>query len=167
MCRSTAPPAVHMSPDMSNLLANGGPWPRHNHCAKYLDAGSLAEVYENLFGSDLSLEVSTSNPPILLQILLRKESRTAEGIAAVQKILAALGLKPTASGLATISAEVNAELFESLFGVKATEIAPRGPGGTDFGASGGHDSAELAVPAQLARYVQSISAAPPHTYFER
>jgi hypothetical protein len=115
----------------------------------------------------LSLEVSTSNPPILLQILLRKESRTADGIAAVQKILRSLGLKPTASGLATISAEAQPEQFEALFGVKATEIAPRGPGETDFGASGGHASADLTVPAQLAQHVQNISTAPPHTYLQR
>jgi len=99
--------------------------------------------------------------------LLRREWRTSEGIEEVRKILTSIGLKPTASGAATISAEAEPERFESLFGVKATEIAPRGPGGTDFGASGGHDSPELAVPAQLAQYVQSISAAPPHTYFER
>jgi hypothetical protein len=152
---------------MSSFLARGGPWRRHNHCAKFLNAGSLAKIYENLFGSDLSLEVSTSNPPIKLQVLLRREWRTSEGIEEVRKILTSIGLKPTASGAATISAEAEPERFESLFGVKATEIAPRGPGGTDFGASGGHDSPELAVPAQLAQYVQSISAAPPHTYFER
>jgi hypothetical protein len=110
------------------------------------------------------LEVSTSNPPILLQILLRKDSRTADGVEAVRRILVALGLKPTASGLATISAEATPEQFESLFGVKATEIAPREGSTTDFGSSGGHVSAELAVPAPLAKYVQSISAAPPHTY---
>jgi len=114
----------------------------------------------------LSLEVSTSNPPILLQILLRKEARTADGIAAVQKILTALGVKLTASGLASISAEVAPERFEALFGVKATAIAPRGPGETDAGASGGHVSPDLAVPALLAQHVQSISAAPPHTYLQ-
>jgi hypothetical protein len=87
----------------------------------------------------LSLEVSTSNPPILLQILLRKESRTADG---------------------------EPERFEALFGVKATAIAPRRPGETDAGASGGHISPDLAVPALLAQHVQSISAAPPHTYLQ-
>jgi hypothetical protein len=59
---------------------------------------------------------------------------------------------------------VEPDRFESLFGVKAVEIAPRQGGATDFGASGGHVSADLTVPAQLAQLVQSISAAPPHTY---
>jgi hypothetical protein len=156
-----------MIPDMSSFLEREVPLPRHNHCAKYLNAVSLAKIYKNLFGSDLSLEVSTSNPPIKLQVLLRREWRTSDGIEQVRKILTSIGLKPTASGLATISAEAEPERFESLFGVKATEIAPRGPGKTDFGTSGGHESAELAVPAQLAQYVQSISAAPPHAYLER
>jgi hypothetical protein len=148
---------------MSHFVERG-PLSRHRHRAKYLNAASLAKIYENSFGSDLCLEVSTSNPPIKLQILLRKEWRTSDGIEKVRGILISIGLKPTASGLATISAEAEPERFESLFGVKATEIAPRGPGETDFGTSGGHDSAELAVPAPLAQYVQSISAAPPHTY---
>jgi hypothetical protein len=110
------------------------------------------------------LEASTSNPPILLQILLRKEWRTADGVEEVRKILVSLGLKPTGSGLATLSAEATPERFESLFGVKATEIAPRGPGPADFGTSAGYVSPDLTVPVQLAKYVQSISAAPPHTY---
>jgi len=72
----------------------------------------------------------------------------------------------TSSGLATISAEAEPERFESLFGIKASEIAPRGPNATDFGASGGHESADLTVPAPLANYVASISVAPPHTYLQ-
>jgi hypothetical protein len=152
---------------MSRFLESEGPLPRHEHCAKYLSAETLTKFYENLFGSDLRLEVSTSNQPITLQILLRKEWRTSDGIEEVRKILITLGLKPTASGLVTVSAEAEPERFESLFGVKATAIAPRGPGETDFGTSGGHAAAELAVPAQLAQYVQSISAAPPHTYLDR
>jgi hypothetical protein len=119
---------------------------------------------DDSFGNDFRSEVPTSNPPVVLQILLRKEWRTAEGIAVVRKLLTALGLKPTTSGLATISAEIDPELFEALFGVKATELAPRQPGASDFGTSGGHMSEDLTVPAQLAQHVQSISAAPPHTY---
>jgi hypothetical protein len=152
---------------MSSIFKRDGPLPRHKQCVKYFNAETPTKLYENLFGSDLNLEVSTSNPPIKLQILLRREWRTSNGTEEVRKILIAIGLKPTASGLATISAEAEPERFESLFGVKATEIAPRGPGETDFGTSGGHASADLAVPAQLAQYVQSISAAPPHTFLQR
>jgi hypothetical protein len=77
-----------------------------------------------------------------------------------------VGLTPTASGLATISAEVTPEHFESLFGVAAREIALRSPSKRDFGRSGGHTSAKLTVPPPLAQYVESISAAPPHLYLQ-
>jgi hypothetical protein len=71
-----------------------------------------------------------------------------------------VGLTPTAAGLVTISAEVGAERFEDLFGVPASELAPRPPGERDFGESGGHVSPELTVPTPLLQYVESISAAP-------
>jgi hypothetical protein len=136
--------------------------PGRDYYAKCSYSGSLTDRGKPHF----SLEASTSNLPIKLQILLRKEWRTSAGIEEVARILASIGLKMTSSGLATISAEAEPERFESLFGVKASEIASRGPSGTDFGTSGGHESADLTVPAQLANYVASISVAPPHTYLE-
>jgi len=99
-------------------------------------------------GANSRLEAATSNSPIKLQILLRAEWRTASGVEEARKLLASLGLKPTASGAATISAEAELEHFESLFHVKA----------------GGQASADLAVPQALAKYVASISVAPTHTY---
>jgi hypothetical protein len=112
------------------------------------------------------LEVSTSGSLVKLQVLLRREWRTSQGIDEVRRILTSVGLTPTAAGLATISAEVGAERFEDLFGVPASELAPRPPGERDFGESGGHVSPELTVPTPLLQYVESISAAPPHTYLQ-
>jgi hypothetical protein len=106
----------------------------------------------------LTLEASTSNSPIKLQILVGREWRNPDGIEEVRKLLASLGVKPTASGLATISAEVSAEQFESLFGIKAGEIEP--------GASGGRGSTDLPVPGRIEKYVASISVAPPHIYLQ-
>ena len=134
-------------------------WLGHNDRARYIDLEALTERAEPNF----TLEAATSNSPIKLQILLRGEWRTAAGIEEVRKLLASLGLKPTASGLATISAEAEPAHFESLFRVKASELAPPTPGGS-FGISGAPASADLAVPQQLAKYVASISAAPTHTY---
>jgi hypothetical protein len=103
---------------------------------------------------------------VKLQILLRPEWRTANGIQEVRGILMSVGLTPTASGLATISAEVMPERFETLFGVAAHEIAPSPPDKRDFGRSGGHTSPKLTVPPPLAQYVESISPAPPHVYLQ-
>jgi hypothetical protein len=77
-----------------------------------------------------------------------------------------LGMTPTVSGLATISAEVTPDCFEALFGVAAREIAPRSPGQTDFGKSGGQASPKLTVPQPLTLYVEGISPAPPHLYLQ-
>jgi hypothetical protein len=84
----------------------------------------------------------------------------------VKKLLTSLGLTPTASGAATISAEVEPARFEKLFGVRASEVMPRPPGERDFGASGGHVSPPLPVPKPLVQHVESISVAPPHLYLQ-
>ena len=112
------------------------------------------------------LEASTSSPPVKLQVLLRKAWRNADGIEKVRKLLTEIGLKPTASGAATISAEAQPEHFETVFGVRPDSKPPRPPSGTDFGQSGGSVSSDLAVPDALAPYVESISAAPPHVYLQ-
>ena len=83
----------------------------------------------------------------------------------MRQVLTSLGLSPTGAGLATISAEVEPGRFHDLFGVTATEIAPRPAGERDFGTSGGYVSPKLTIPSTLTQYVQSISAVTPHTYF--
>ena len=80
-------------------------------------------------------------------------------------MLRAHGLTPTASGAATISATIAADKFEEMFGVKAVPVAPQPPGQTDFGRSAGFVSPDLKVPAPLADCVESISAAPSHSYY--
>ena len=109
----------------------------------------------------------TSSPSIKLQILLRSEWRTPEGLAKVQRILRALGMAPTAAGAVTISAEVEPDKFEEMFGVTATATTPQPPGKGDFGKSGGTISPDLKVPAALSDFVESISAAPGHYYLQK
>jgi hypothetical protein len=137
------------------------------NASRYCDAGRRMGQYRRPTGQGFPAEVSTTNSLIKLQILLRRQCRTPEAADEVRKILLSLGLKPTAVGLATLSADAEPSRFESLFGMKATEILPQPPGKTDFGASGGHVSPDLPVPGPLQPYVESISAAPPHTYLQR
>jgi len=119
-----------------------------------------------LAGYLINWEISTSDSLVKLQVLLRREWRTPEGIEEVSGLLTSMGITPTATGLATISADVEQERFEKLFGQTAREIAPKPPGERNFGESGGHVTPELTVPAPLRQHVQSISAAPPHIYFQ-
>lgn len=103
---------------------------------------------------------------VKLQVLLRRESRTSEGVEEVRRILKSMGITPTAAGLATVSADVDEEQFEKLFGLRAREIAPQPSGERNFGESGGHVTPELTVPALLRQHVQSVSAVPPHIYLQ-
>jgi hypothetical protein len=110
--------------------------------------------------------LSMSDSTIRIQVLLRPQWRTPGGIEEARNALIEAGLRPTAAGLATISAELDPDGFRSLFGTSATEVPPRRPGAGDFGRSGGHVSEPLEVPPSLERYVESISVAPGHSYFQ-
>jgi hypothetical protein len=107
-----------------------------------------------------------SDSTIKIQVLLRPEWRTPGGIEEARNALVEAGLRPTVAGLATISAELDQDRFQSLFGTSATDVPPRRPGAGDFGQSGGHVSEPLQVPRSLERYVESISVAPGHSYFQ-
>jgi hypothetical protein len=85
-----------------------------------------------------------------LQILLRKEWRKPATIADVRKLAGKLGITITASGTATLSGDMTAEAFESLFGQPAKDAA-----------------GELPVPDPLKPYVESISIAPRHIFMDR
>ncbi len=87
-----------------------------------------------------------------LQFLLRKDKRTPEGVAAVRTILESLGITPSASGAATVSAAVEADRLEPIFGPVGPVIQFQ----TDT----------LPVPKSLTEYVESISVAPRHIYLE-
>lgn len=98
---------------------------------------------------------------IKLQILLHKAWRTPQGIDMVKKIAVSLGIKPTVSGAATVSGEIEPRAFESLFVRKVKGVRPP-PGKRDFGVPGGADSGLLAIPEPLREYVESITVAPPY-----
>ncbi|KJC58752.1 hypothetical protein UP10_22030 [Bradyrhizobium sp. LTSPM299] len=110
-------------------------------------------------------EVATPDTSITLQVLLRREWRTPDGVAKALDVLRANGLTPTGSGAATISATIPVDKFEEMFGVKATQVAPQPPDRADFGRSGGYVSPDLKVPDPLVTCVDSISAAPSHSYY--
>ncbi len=99
---------------------------------------------------------------IKLQILLHKAWRTPQGMDTVKKIAESLGIKPTASGAATLSGEIKSQAFESLFAQKVREVRPQPPGKRDFGTPGGAVSGLLVIPEPLREYVESITVAPPH-----
>jgi hypothetical protein len=99
---------------------------------------------------------------IKIQVLLRGPWRTAEGVERARALMAELGMKPTAEGRATISAEMSRDEFATLFQRSVEEIAPQAPSDRDFGRSGGHVSGELQVPEPLREYVENITVASPY-----
>ena len=97
---------------------------------------------------------------IPLQILLKTRWRNPSGLAAVEAAALGVGMVVTASGLATISVDVAAGLFESLFGLSK-------PVGESIPVEAGTPYDDLPVPPVLAQYVQSISVAPRPIQLER
>jgi len=98
-----------------------------------------------------------------VQILLRKEYRKPDGVAAVKEIMNRVGIKATGTGFASLSGEISQEAFESMFSperIASPERMPTGPGGI-----GGREYQDLPVPEQLKEYVENITVAPPHIYF--
>ncbi len=75
---------------------------------------------------------------IKIQVLLLRPWRTAEGVERVRALVAELGMKPTAEGRATISAEIGRDEFATLFQRSVEEIEPQARSDRDFGRSGGH-----------------------------
>ena len=99
---------------------------------------------------------------ISIAMVLRQPWRTPGGMARAQEIATRLGIQPTTSGRVSLSAKVSPEVFERLFSVAPTRVAPQPPGPYDFGAPGGYTSEDaLTVPAELAEYVESISVISP------
>ena len=83
---------------------------------------------------------------IRLQLLLRPEHRNPAGVEAASKVVETLGFETTGKGRTSLSARVNEQEFEQLFGAKAAVHEP------------------LPVPQELAEYVESITVAPRHEY---
>ena len=94
---------------------------------------------------------------IKVQLLLQPSSRTPAGVAATKAIAAALGLRPTTSGAASVSAEVDPAQFTALFGIAAKDAKPAGPQDPR--------SAPLRIPEPLRGCVESITIAPAHIHF--
>ena len=89
---------------------------------------------------------------VRLQILLKKEKRTPAGVAAVRAALEALGIPPTASGAASVSAAAEREVVARVFGHTAENAGLLGD--------------TLPVPESLQEYVEHISIAPKHEYLD-
>ena len=92
---------------------------------------------------------------IKLQVLLRKPWRNPEGIAKVRSLMQDLGITTTASGAASISAEVDPALVESIFGAK---LGPREAQRTTA-------VREFPLPDSLREYAESITVAPRHIVY--
>jgi len=99
---------------------------------------------------------------VKVQILLRKQWRTPEGIATVKTIAASLGITPTTSGIASVSGEMDSQAFKILFGAEIRRVRPRPPRGTHYGSPGGVVSGTLRIPEPLQEYVESVTVAPVH-----
>ena len=103
---------------------------------------------------------------VKLQILIRPQWRTKDGLATVSSVAQSVGINPTAAGAATLSADIAPDAFEKLFGQQALDVAPRPPGARDFGSPGGASAIQLKIPEALRDYIESITVAPPHLRFE-
>jgi hypothetical protein len=99
---------------------------------------------------------------IKLQILLHEPRRTSEDIERVRELIESMGIEPTSSGSATLSAEITDDLFQELFNVPVTKVSSRAPANRDFGRSGGSVSDDLIVPEPLRKYVESITVVSPY-----
>ena len=100
-----------------------------------------------------------------IQILLRKDWRSGAGIEKVKEAAESLGMKPTSSGIATLSAEMEPGVFESVFREMPEAVASRPPAQNDFGSRGGEVSGALEVPESMREWVESITVDPPYTRF--
>ena len=89
---------------------------------------------------------------IRLQLLLKTAWRNDAGRAAVTKALTELGIRPTQSGAASVSARISPLALEKAFNIAASEL--------DAGRSEG----VLPVSPSLREFVESITVALPHVY---
>ena len=84
-------------------------------------------------------------PAMQLQLLLKEEFRHPDGIRAASEAAAAVGIRPVASGYATLSGDIAPETFQTVFPGELPE-----------------SGALLTVPASLKHCIESISMPPPH-----
>jgi hypothetical protein len=101
---------------------------------------------------------------VKVQLLLRPECRNSSGVNAAASAAAALGLRITSTGAASLAAEVESDRFKELFGATPAPVPARGAGQFDFGSPAGFSlDGQARVPAPLNPYVSSVEVVPPHT----
>ena len=93
---------------------------------------------------------------IKLQMVLQVSGTAESGQASLTPLLAALGIRLTARGLVTASAEISSHAYQQLWGDPTPAVA---------GFANSLDGQQLQVPPTLATLVQSISTVPRHTAF--
>ena len=99
------------------------------------------------------------NASIHIAMLLRKPSRTPEGVARVREIASHLGFHPTIAGRATLSCRVPVETFSQLFHMPQEVSATDKSRIDSFETRAGEW--ELAVPPELTDDVALIAVVPP------
>ena len=99
---------------------------------------------------------------INISMLVRKEWRTAAGMARIKAIATSLAMDISAEGKVSLSAKMSRDSFIHLFHITPTEVKPQLPGKWDYGSAGGYTSeTELEVPEQLKEFIDTISIPPP------
>jgi hypothetical protein len=98
---------------------------------------------------------------VTLQILLKKEHRTPSALQSARVALQKVGLHPVSSGAASLTVDATPETLASLFGSTPAATEAR------HAAEKGVPASEFSVPPELAEFVESISIAPKHLYFQR
>jgi hypothetical protein len=105
-------------------------------------------------------------PTVPVALTLRPDRRTPADAARAREIAASLGLRPTGSGLATLSFRATPEAFARIFAAEVRPLPERPPGEGDFGSPGGFAAdTPPRVPAALAEWVESVSVPPPARRF--
>jgi hypothetical protein len=104
-------------------------------------------------------------PSVKVSMVLRPECRNSSGVARAVEVATKLGLRVTATGSSTLSAEADENTFERLFQTGVAPVPERLPSPTDFGAPPGFSTTdeEPRVPAALDPLVSHVGVAPPHT----
>ncbi len=103
---------------------------------------------------------------ITIQLLLRKDRRSAENARHIAKECTRLGMVPRSMGATTVSVEMSLESFKKQFGIipQVEETSP--PSESNFGSPGGYRVNEvLPVPEELREWVEQITVPPPYSRF--
>ena len=99
---------------------------------------------------------------IRVAFTLSESGASPSGRAELLARLRDLGFDQISEGRATVSAAIGEDAFSGVFGATVAPIAPRPPGGKDYGHAGGsHLESAVEIPPVLAPYVRTVSLTPP------